>query len=108
MPLEFDADRSCPSRPHVVVPRRPKTPDPIAVAFGQAIRDARKQRGETLEDLAGRIETVGRDGRATTMDPRYLGEIEAGWHAPTIVRAVCIADALELSLADLVVGLRSS
>jgi hypothetical protein len=36
------------------------------------------------------------------MDPRYLGEIELGWHAPTIVTAKRIADALEMRLATLV------
>ncbi|WP_320671047.1 helix-turn-helix domain-containing protein [Patulibacter defluvii] len=83
------------------MPRRPVAPDPIAAAFGRAIRHARTARGETLEDVAGRIPTTGRNGRGT-MDPRYLGEIEAGWHAPSIVRAVAIAEALETSLADLV------
>jgi hypothetical protein len=36
------------------------------------------------------------------MDPKYLGEIERGWHAPTISTAKRIADALELPLAELV------
>lgn len=36
------------------------------------------------------------------MDPRYLGEIEAGYHAPTIVRAAELAAALEIPLATLV------
>lgn len=36
------------------------------------------------------------------MDPRYLGELELGWHAPTIVTAKRIADALDVTLADLV------
>ncbi len=74
------------------MPRRTAT-DPIAQGFGAAIRAARKARDETLEDVAGRI---------PRLDPRYLGEIELGWHAPTIVTAKRIADALELPLADLV------
>ena len=49
--------------------------------------------GETLEAVAGRI---------PNMDAKYLGEIERGWHAPTIVTAKRIAVALELPLADLV------
>jgi DNA-binding XRE family transcriptional regulator len=38
------------------------------------------------------------------MDAKYLGEIERGWHAPTIVTAKRIADALEMPLAELVQG----
>jgi transcriptional regulator with XRE-family HTH domain len=74
------------------MPRR-GTADPIAQRFGVAIRDARTARGETLEQVARRI-----DG----MDPKYLGEIERGWHAPTIPTAKRIADALGAELADLV------
>lgn len=87
------------------MPRRPETPDAVAAAFGEAIRKARRARGESLEDVAGRVPATGRKGQASKMDARYLGEIEAGWHAPTIVRAVEIAAALELSLADLVADL---
>ncbi len=57
------------------------------------MRRARENRGETLEDVAGRI---------PRLDPRYLGEIELGWHAPTIVTAKRLADALGTSLKDLV------
>jgi DNA-binding XRE family transcriptional regulator len=35
------------------------------------------------------------------MDAKYLGEIERGWHAPTLPTAKKIADALEVRLADL-------
>ncbi len=74
------------------MPRRTAA-DPTAQHFGMAVRRAREQRGETLEDVAGRI---------PRMDPRYLGEIELGWHAPTIVTAKRIADALQMTLSDLV------
>lgn len=57
------------------------------------MRAAREARGETLEDVAARI---------PRLDPRYLGEIELGWHAPTIVTCKRIADALEVPLAELV------
>jgi hypothetical protein len=40
------------------------------------------------------------------MDPRYLGEVEAGYHAPTVVRAVEIARALDVDLATLVQDLQ--
>jgi transcriptional regulator with XRE-family HTH domain len=74
------------------VPRR-STADPVAQRFGAAVREVRKQREETLEQVAHRI---------TRMDAKYLGEIERGWHAPTIPTAKRIADALEVALADLV------
>jgi transcriptional regulator with XRE-family HTH domain len=74
------------------VPRRTKA-DPTAQAFGSAVRRAREERRETLEEVARRL------GR---MDAKYLGEIERGWHAPTISTAKRIADALGVSLAALV------
>jgi ribosome-binding protein aMBF1 (putative translation factor) len=74
------------------VPRRTEA-DPVAVAFGAAVRRERRRRGETLEDVTRRI---------PRMDARYLGEIELGWHATTIVTAKKIADALEVPLATLV------
>jgi transcriptional regulator with XRE-family HTH domain len=74
------------------MPRRTQA-DPVARAFGQAIRRAREERNETLEDVAGRL---------PRMDPKYLGEIERGWHAPTISTAKRIADALNQPLSELV------
>ena len=73
------------------MPRRTKA-DPTARLFGRAIREAREAREETLELVAHRI---------PTMDAKYLGEIERGWHAPTVTTAKRIADAMELSLVDL-------
>jgi ribosome-binding protein aMBF1 (putative translation factor) len=72
------------------VPRR-TVADPVARQFGVAVREARKQRGETVEQVAHRIER---------MDAKYLGEIERGWHAPSITTAKRIADALAVTLAD--------
>lgn len=86
------------------MPRR-QTADPIAVEFGAAVRRRREARNESLEELAARIPSINRDGRPITMDPRYLGEIELGWHAPTIVTAKRIADALDTPLTELVTGL---
>jgi transcriptional regulator with XRE-family HTH domain len=73
------------------VPRR-SAADPVAQRFGAAVREARKQRHETLEQVAHRI---------ASMDAKYLGEIERGWHAPTLPTAKRIADALGVTLADL-------
>ena len=73
------------------MPRR-SVADPVARRFGVKVREARKQRGETLEQVAHRI---------ARMDAKYLGEIERGWHAPTIPTAKRIADALGITLAEL-------
>lgn len=74
------------------MPRRSRA-DPVAVAFGEAVRKARQGRGETLEAVARRIRA---------MDAKYLGEIERGWHSPTLPTAKRIADALQILLAELV------
>jgi transcriptional regulator with XRE-family HTH domain len=75
------------------MPRRGAEPHPTALRFGAAVRAAREQRGESLEDVAHRV---------PRLDPRYLGEIELGWHAPTIITAQRIADALDQPLSALV------
>jgi transcriptional regulator with XRE-family HTH domain len=74
------------------MPRRTRA-DPVSRAFGEAVRKARQERGETLEAVSGRIRT---------MDAKYLGEIERGWHSPTLPTAKRIADALGVPLRDLV------
>lgn len=74
------------------MPRRTKA-DPVSQAFGEAVRRVRDQRGETLEVVAGRI---------ARLDAKYLGEIERGWHSPTLPTAKRIAAALQIPLAELV------
>lgn len=86
---------SCSPRAHQPVPRR-TVADPVAQQFGAAVRKARGQRGETLEQVSHRI---------ARMDAKYLGEIERGWHAPSIPTAKRIADALGMTLAELTDGL---
>lgn len=83
------------------MPRRTND-DPVARAFGAAVKEARTQQGRTLEAVAGTIERTGRDGTPTVMDPKYLSSIEGGWHSPTITTAKQIADALKLPLPELV------
>lgn len=39
------------------------------------------------------------------LDPRYLGEIELGFHSPTVPTALRIAHALGVSMGDLTEGL---
>jgi transcriptional regulator with XRE-family HTH domain len=36
------------------------------------------------------------------MDAKYLGELERGWHSPSLNTAKRIADALNVALSDLV------
>jgi ribosome-binding protein aMBF1 (putative translation factor) len=99
----FDCRATCPAGPPSDLPRRGSNPDPVAVAFGAAIRRAREARDESLETVADRIPgRRPRTGEPISMDGRYLGEIELGWHAPNIVTAKRIADALEVTLAELV------
>jgi transcriptional regulator with XRE-family HTH domain len=57
------------------------------------VREVRLDRGETLEQVAQRI---------PRLDAKYLGEIERGWHSPSLGTAKRIADGLEVSLAALV------
>jgi len=55
-------------------------------------------RGE--ERVRARFQVKREDLRA-----KYLGEIERGWHAPTMPTAKRIADALETKLSELFKGL---
>jgi len=83
------------------VPRRTND-DPVARAFGSALKQARAERDMTLEAVAGAIERTGRNGQPTVMDPKYLSSIERGWHSPTVTTAKQIANALDMPLAHLV------
>jgi transcriptional regulator with XRE-family HTH domain len=74
------------------VPRRTRA-DPTAQAFGAAVRQVRQNRSETLEEVARRIDR---------MDAKYLGEIERGWHSPSLSTALRVAQALDVTLASLV------
>ncbi len=76
------------------MPRRTKT-DAVSRKFGAAIRQARGER--TLEAVAGETHPH--------LDAKYLGEIERGWHSPSISTAKRIADALGVPLAELVADL---
>jgi len=80
---------------------KPTTDDPVAKAFGKAVREARDDRELTLETVAARVRRTTRSGRTTTMDWKYLQAIENGHHAVSIITAKLIADALEIPLAEL-------
>ena len=77
------------------MPRRTRA-DPLACRLGEAIRETRERRGETLDAVAHRLEGTG---------AKYLGELELGWHVPKITTVKQIADALETSLSELFRGL---
>lgn len=75
------------------MPRRRRDPEPVSKVFGDAVRSEREKRGLTLEQLGDRM------GRP---DGKYLGEVERGFHSPTLATAKRIADALGVQLAKLV------
>lgn len=75
------------------MPRRRRDPEPVAKAFGDAVRAERERRELTLDEFGALLDK--RDGR-------YLGELERGFHSPTLTTAKEIADALGVPLARLV------
>ena len=91
------------------MPRRRENPDPIALVFGQAARAHRNAQKRTLEDVAAQIPAAPRGTGAargqTSMDPKYLSELEAGWFSPSLTTAKAIADALGVPLVELLDGL---
>jgi transcriptional regulator with XRE-family HTH domain len=60
------------------------------------MRQRREELDETLDAVARRI---------PRMDAKYLGEIERGWHSPTLPTVKRIADALDVTLSELFHGL---
>ena len=64
----------------------------VQTKLGKAVRAARKTRGWSQEDLAGQ----------TGLDRTYISGIERGVRNPTISSIARIADALGLSIHELV------
>lgn len=75
------------------MPRRRRDAEPVAKLFGDAVRSEREKQELTLEQLGERMGNP---------DGKYLGELERGFHSPTLTTAKRIADALEVRLAQLV------
>lgn len=72
-----------------------QTNQPLRKAFGQRIRDFRKQQGisqEAFADKCGVMRT-------------YMSRIETGTANPSLEAAKVLADGLGLSLSDLLAGL---
>jgi transcriptional regulator with XRE-family HTH domain len=74
------------------MPRR-RTPDPLAQAVGQRIRQLRQEAGLTMEKLAFESE-LGSKG--------HLSNIERGLARPTVQTLQVLADRLGVLLLDLV------
>ena len=72
--------------------------DPISPEFARSfvVDTSSANVAPDLEQVAHRI---------PRMDPKYLGELERGWHAATLPTAKKIADALDATLAELVTDL---
>ncbi|THF64906.1 helix-turn-helix transcriptional regulator [Pseudothauera nasutitermitis] len=63
-----------------------------ALAFGQAVRDARMERSMAQEQLASQA----------AIERSHMGKIERGEHMPTLALILRIAAALEMSAANLI------
>ena len=66
-------------------------PDRVLRGLGRALHDAREKRGLTQEAL----------GFETGVHRNYIGGIERGERSPSFAAVVMLADALDVSLADL-------
>ncbi|MFL6603974.1 MAG: helix-turn-helix domain-containing protein [Steroidobacteraceae bacterium] len=64
----------------------------VAIAFGRVLREARKQKGLSQEDLAGEAE----------FDRTYPSLLERGLRTPTLTILFALADQLDVSAASLV------
>lgn len=71
--------------------RRSKFPPPEAKALGTRIRELRKARKWTQEDLAA----------ATDFEVSYIGGLEAGLRNPTLRNLVSVAKGLRVKLPEL-------
>jgi transcriptional regulator with XRE-family HTH domain len=64
---------------------------PVVIALGSAIRRCRRERGISQEELAHRSE----------IDRSYMSSIERGGQNPGIVSVARIAQAMEMTLTEL-------
>ncbi len=70
--------------------------DPVLVAFGDAVRRSRVERGISQEDLAHRA----------GIDRSYMSSIERGGQNLGLMSAAQIAQALDMALAELMLEAR--
>ncbi|HEY3785338.1 MAG TPA: helix-turn-helix transcriptional regulator [Steroidobacteraceae bacterium] len=64
----------------------------VAIAFGRVLRESRRQKGLSQEDLAG----------AGEFDRTYPSLLERGMRTPTLTVIFQLAEVLEISPASLV------
>ena len=67
----------------------------LQVAFGARVRQLRKEKGYTQDDLGARMD----------MDRAHVSRLESGQWMPTLEMMIRVAKGLDLPLADLVAGL---
>jgi transcriptional regulator with XRE-family HTH domain len=65
--------------------------DALSKAVGDRVRQRRKKLGLTQEELAGRA----------GIDTSYVGQLERGLRHPSLRVLACVAEALEMQVADL-------
>lgn len=70
----------------------PNAREPVLVAFGAALRDVRRRKGISQEDVA----------HSSGIDRSYLGAIERGEQNCGLLHLAKIAAALDVTLAELV------
>ncbi|WP_420615412.1 helix-turn-helix domain-containing protein [Candidatus Palauibacter sp.] len=70
--------------------------DLLLVAFGEALRAKRKERGLSQEELAARA----------SLDRSYVGGVERGERNISLINLNKLARALDLTLAELLADLR--
>lgn len=68
--------------------------DRVAIAFGKALREARKERGMSQEELAANAE----------LDRTYPSLLERGLRTPTLTVLLYLSDALGLPVTALVLS----
>ena len=71
--------------------RKTSCVEPLYAAIGARIAELRVKRGLTQEDLARRAD----------LSPNYIARTEGAYHRPTLAKLAAIAEALGVSLIDL-------
>lgn len=66
-------------------------PDRVLQSLGKALREAREKRGLSQEALS----------LETGVHRNYIGGVERGERSPSVAAVAKLADALDISLADL-------
>jgi len=72
----------------------PYDPDRVVKQLGRRIAQLRRERGMSQADLALRLKF--------TPTPQWVSQLERGTRSPTLDTLCKVADALEVTLADLV------